>query len=229
MISTGEIKFFEQIKDRCKVIFDIGCRTDIHYLLLHPNAEFHLFEPNETFFNTIKEMLQPRNYNVKINNFGLGATNEQLLYYENTQSFIKRTTHTTSDPTTAKLCVIKKFSEYITENDIKHIDFLKMDVEGYEPDIIFDAVDFIKANVKWVQFEYASTWLDKPHQYDLNLIWETFSEHFKFYYIYDENHPICKDKIDTLFEIKRETIAVIDTFMKDAYGFNIIMEKISHE
>jgi FkbM family methyltransferase len=226
MISKGELDFFNIIKDNCSVIFDVGCRMDIHYLEMKPEAQFHLFEPNEVFFKVICKKVEGISTKVILNNFGLGNKTEQLLYYQNTQSFPKRVTHTISDPVTAKYCNVKRFTEYLTENNIEGIDFLKIDTEGYEPEILYDNVNFIKSNVKYIQFEYASTWLDKSKVLSIYDVYETYKDVFKFYYLYDENHPMCKCELNMIIEMSYDTLGAIEGYMKNAYGYNIAMIRI---
>jgi FkbM family methyltransferase len=226
MISIGEFKFFDQIKDKCQVIFDVGCRTDVHYLYAHPNAEYHLFEPNPDFFKEVQSKIPVDAVNVKLNNYGLSNQTCTLTYYENTQSFIKRVTHATSNTSDIKVCKVVKVSDYLKDNNIKSIDFLKIDTEGNEPDILFDSSEFIVRNVKFVQFEYASTWLDRESCSNLSDVMDTFGEYFKFFYVYDERHPICTDHCNTLTEISKSDLEGVDRYVRDAYGFNIVMAKI---
>ena len=126
MISKGELGFFNIIKDDCQVIFDVGCRTDTHYIDIKPEASFHLFEPNEDSFKEIKNKLSNTSSVVKLNNFGLGNKTDKIIYYGNTQSFCERTLGVYSDSSTIRYYDVKKFTEYIYENDITNISFLKI-------------------------------------------------------------------------------------------------------
>lgn len=49
--------------------------------------------------------------------------------------------------------------DYIIENDIKTIDFLKIDTEGYELEVLQGFEEYIRI-VKIIQFEYGGTFLD---------------------------------------------------------------------
>src|SRR3990167_3107314 len=68
-IPKEEIELAKQLKD-IKVVFDVGARTDIDYLELWPEAEFHLFEPNPESFKELEEKVKDKP-NVFANNFGL--------------------------------------------------------------------------------------------------------------------------------------------------------------
>jgi hypothetical protein len=88
----------------------------------------------------------------------LGNENKDMVYYENFESFIDRT-NTCGFAGNEVLFTIKKASDYISENNIKKIDFLKIDVEGYELDVIKGFGDKIE-NVEIIQFEYGGTYKD---------------------------------------------------------------------
>jgi len=222
-IQREEIIFYEKIKDNCNVIFDIGCREDIDYVLMSANKTFHYFEPNPKPYEKCQEKLKDVHDNiVHLNNFGIGNKTKTIGYYPDAQSFFKRTYIyvSTSNPV---LLFIKKFSEYLNQNKITYIDFLKMDVEGGEPDILLDNPDFIKTSVKYVQFEWASTWVDRGDGISLSDIIKKFKDYFDFYFLYDKNHPISVKYKKFLTKINRDILKEMTLHMMNAYGFNIIM------
>ena len=226
-IAKGEIYFYNLIKDKCKVIFDVGCRDDIHYIEMSEGKEFHLFEPNLNSFKKLFENLSKSSLgttNVIVpNNFGLGDKTVEIDYYENSESFFYRPQHyAKTEPVKLK---IMSFLQYLYENSIGSIDFLKIDTEGYESDILLDGKDFIKEHVNYVQFEYASTWLDNPNARDIFEIFDVYSTDFNFYFLLDENHPISKTNQDMMTPIiDKSTLELVDNYMRNDYGFNIVME-----
>jgi hypothetical protein len=54
---------------------------------------------------------------------------------------------------------IKKGKDYVINKNIKTIDFLKIDTEGYELKVLQGFEDFLE-NIKIIQFEYGGTFLD---------------------------------------------------------------------
>lgn len=223
-ISKGEYYFFNKIKDDCNIIFDVGCREDSPYIEICPDRSFHLFEPNPFSYNKIVNSLSEyldKNKNIFINNFGLGKKTTDLEYYPESESFMPRPKHfRVSKPV---ILHIKRFSEYISENNIGKIDFLKIDTEGWEPDIIFDDVSFIENNIKYIQFEYASTWLDREEILTLSSVYNIFNNVFDFYFLFDEKHPITNMYKKEMSPINRNTIDLIEDYMNNDYGFNIAM------
>ena len=98
--------------------------------------------------------------NSYFNNFGLSDVNDILWYYPSYQSFYNRTIscHRDDDANKIKL-IVKKASDYIKENNITLIDFVKIDTEGSELKVIKGFEDCLKF-VKILQFEYGGTFLD---------------------------------------------------------------------
>ena len=116
-------------------------------------GEVHYFEPVQEFIEALSA--QPnKNRKSVFNNFGLGNENKELYYYPRYQSFFNRINSCGINDDMNKIMLnIKKAKDYIVEKDIKIIDFLKIDTEGYELYVLQDFEDFLK-NVKIIQFEY---------------------------------------------------------------------------
>jgi FkbM family methyltransferase len=221
-----EIEFYKKVKDKCDIIFDVGCREDIDYIVLNPDKEFHYFEPNVEFFNNCKAKLSSyQNSKIHLNNFGLGKETGNKEYWPDSQSFMYRLALCGS-PDKHFTLKMKKFSEYLSENNIEKIDFLKIDTEGYEPDIIFDDPIFILDNVKYLQFEYGSTWTDRFIDTNLKDMWEFFKDFFDFYFLTEEEHPLSKDYKELIVPIEGDAlISNIHHLSVIGFGANIIMIK----
>jgi FkbM family methyltransferase len=157
--TNGEYKFFMDIKDHINCIFDVGCRSDSEFIYF--TGEVHYFDPVDQF---IEELKKNNNVNVNktsyFNNFGLGEENKQIYYYPKYQSFYDRINSCSfSDDANKILLHIKKGKDYIINNNIKNIDFLKIDTEGYELNVLQGFEDYLE-NIKLIQFEYGGTFLD---------------------------------------------------------------------
>jgi FkbM family methyltransferase len=155
--TNGEHKFFMDIKNEINVIFDVGCRSDSEFIDF--TGEVHYFDPIHEFIEKLKTK---KNLNKKsyFNNFGLGNANNQFYYYPKYQSFYDRiiSCHT-SDDDNKILLHVKKGKDYVINNNIEKIDFLKIDTEGYELNVLQGFEDCLE-NIKIIQFEYGGTFLD---------------------------------------------------------------------
>lgn len=157
--TNGEYNYYRYLveKRNIKNIFDVGSRYDSDFLSF--NGEVHYFEPVIDFLNKLK---QKKNNNSKsnFNNFGLGNENKSLYYYPKYQSFYDRVNSCKiSDDNNKVELNIKKGDDYVKENNITSIDFLKIDTEGFELNVLKGLQDSLKL-VKYIQFEYGGTFLD---------------------------------------------------------------------
>jgi FkbM family methyltransferase len=155
--TNGENNFFMSIKDRINIVFDVGCRSESLFILF--NGEVHYFDPVYEF---IEDLKRQKNFNrvSYFNSFGLGDENKESWFYPKYQSFYDRKNSCgVSDESNKRLLSIKKGNEYIAENNVKYIDFLKIDTEGYELNVL-RGFDLFLENVKIIQFEYGGTFLD---------------------------------------------------------------------
>jgi FkbM family methyltransferase len=153
--TNGELDFIQSIKDKLNIVFDVGCREDS--LLLDLECEAHYFEPNIEFFDQIRSKPN-KNKKSFFNNFGLGNIESKLIYHKKHQSFIHRTKTCGQDNDTT-IFDVKKAITYIRNNDIEFIDFLKIDVEGYELYVVQGFEDYL-SKIKIIQFEYGGTYID---------------------------------------------------------------------
>jgi FkbM family methyltransferase len=155
--TNGEYLFYNKIKNNINNIFDVGCRSDSEFLDFE--GQVHYFDPVESSVNKLRNQ-SCNNKKAYFNTFGLGNENKTSYYYPRYQSFFNRTVSCSIDDTQNRVELkIRKAIDYIRENNINEIDFVKIDTEGYELSVIQGFEDTIK-NVKIIQFEYGGTFLD---------------------------------------------------------------------
>lgn len=153
--TNGEETFYKRIQDKINVIFDVGCRSDS--LFLDFEGEVHYFDPMNEFIENLKTQ-KNANKTAVFNNFGLGNENKELFYYPKYESFFDRIAScTVSDDANKVLLHIKRGADCVGE--LKCIDFLKIDTEGFELNVLQGFGDFLE-KIKIIQFEYGGTFLD---------------------------------------------------------------------
>jgi len=157
-ITNGEQNFYLKIKDSIIRIFDVGCRTDTEFSNF--TGEIHYFDPVEEFVTLLSK--RPNNNKISMfNNFGLGNENETKYYYPSVQSFNPRAESLPKVSFNNKVELeIRKGGDYMKEQNIEGIDFLKIDTEGYDFEVIKGFEEYIK-DIQIIQFEYGGTSLDK--------------------------------------------------------------------
>tara|TARA_R110000868_G_scaffold83652_1_gene235967 strand:+ start:112 stop:849 length:738 start_codon:yes stop_codon:yes gene_type:complete len=155
-IPNEELEIFKRLSNKFKVVFDVGCRDDIDYFKINDLCEYHLFEPNTIAINSLNEKLgKLENHNIKLNEFGLSdTTQDNCVYYKNVESFTINPFVRTID--SGDRFSLKKLDDYISENNIEKIDFIKIDVEGLDYKVILGGLEAIKNKniVSFIQIEY---------------------------------------------------------------------------
>lgn len=147
-IPEDELKVFNSLTD-IKVVFDVGSRDDVDYLIHKPGIELHAFEPNQEFFEQLKTNVKDTP-NVYINNFGCGDIEGEFQYNHGGQSIsLPLDVDTLEDKT---IVTVKRLDKYIEEHGIEHIDFLKIDTEGYEPNVMRGLGNKVKT-CRYIQYE----------------------------------------------------------------------------
>lgn len=157
-----EVKVFKRIKN-VDIVFDVGARISDNraiscditdYLKVHPKAEYHLFEPNPSFFEELKRKVG-KYPNVHLNGCALGEYATTSSYNEATQSIDGSVSW--RGETNLKVSVIA-LDEYVEKHGIKKIDLLKMDTEGSELNILLGGWHAVSL-CRYIQYE---TWTE-PH------------------------------------------------------------------
>ena len=86
--------------------------------------------------------------------------NKNLYYYPRYQSFYDRVNSCiVSDDSNKTLLHIKKAKDYIIDKNVNSIDFIKIDTEGYELNVLQGFEEYIEC-VNIIQFEYGGTFID---------------------------------------------------------------------
>jgi FkbM family methyltransferase len=146
--------------------FDVGANQGKYsstLLSLYPLARVFAFEPNPHTFGQLKELSQA-NPNLFTFNTAVGSTiGEMKLYYrtDNTSSVHATTykevlTEIHGYTDVQKLSVmVNTLDAFCYQNNIDHIDLLKIDTEGHEIQVLRGAENILKTGiVKCVQFEF---------------------------------------------------------------------------
>lgn len=155
--TNGELFFYNTIKNNINTVFDVGCRSDS--LFKNFLGDVHYFDPSVEAIEKLKS--EPNsNKNSYYNNFGLSHNNKIIFYYPKYQSVYNRIESCKIDDNENKksIQVIAGY-DYVKDNNIEKIDFLKIDVEGHEFFVIKGFKDYI-SNVDIIQFEYGETYVD---------------------------------------------------------------------
>lgn len=170
---NGEEAFlvnFSKIKAQSSVIiFDVGANkgdwSDIVKSRIQ-NPELHLFEPSVVAYKSLMKRYHRDNH-MFISNVACSDKNEiRPLYYDKPGSTIASLTkrdlifyNINMEKTEDVRCI--RLDDYIDKNNIEHIDFMKIDVEGHELAVLKGLGNYLSPDfIDFVQFEYGGANID---------------------------------------------------------------------
>lgn len=165
--TNGEEAFALDRLRGTSVVFDVGAAkgnwTEIA-LTADPKLTVHCFEPESRRF----KMLIDRQFGERVilNKVGLGDAPGQAKIFVGTSGgsnslFPQRYNGQAHDAPDGETVNVSTVDIYCREKNIQWIDFIKMDIEGYEMAAIRGAEQMLRAGkIGIVQFEYSYVFLD---------------------------------------------------------------------
>lgn len=222
-MNAGEIAVFDAIKGDIGNLFDVGARfnTDYADCCAGLDVELHLFEPNPLFFNKLKRLLGNRR-RVHLHNVGLSNEPGEVVYYRDTQSFVKNH-HAMESRLPGRKLPVTTISAFCREAGIEHIDFLKVDAEALDYHVLLGGLDIIQRTCRYCQVEIG---IDAPlgtgkvtarHYVDF------FADNFTLHLVRDARHPICAEipGLPVLAPYVGEAREAIEHHLDRGYGPNL--------
>ena len=193
--TNGELRFMGEMLRHSNTVFDVGAndgqwaRSAVE---INSAIHLHCFEPSPYTFKLLLQNHFPKN--VICNNLGLGATTEEktLFVFEDgskLNSLYQRQgiEHFSLPKQNRKEVIhLTTVDVYSNENHIEQIDYLKLDVEGHELEVLKGASQFLRERrIKIIQFEYGGCNIDS--RVFLRDIWNyilDINPDYAFYKIY---------------------------------------------
>src|SRR5690606_15553266 len=127
--------------------------------------EVHLFEPNPGVIPTLQEnikRLRQSDSSIKaiVNAYAVGDKEDTLnLKVDNEHSGLATLGNSDSFSHSVQVRVIP-LDQYVVDNNMQHIDFIKIDVESFEPSVFNGARKMMERFKPVIYFEYSHEWFD---------------------------------------------------------------------
>jgi len=168
--TNGEFALLPHLIKSSDVVFDIGANRgqwSRQALSVNKSIRLHSFEPSVNVFVGLKNNLAGTN--TSLHNIAISDGNGQETFYQynscptlsslyRRSSVIEKRLHLSFVSTLVQTCTLDSFCE---NHSISHVDFVKIDTEGSELDVLRGAINLLREHkIKIVQFEYGGTYPD---------------------------------------------------------------------
>lgn len=159
--ATYWLDVVEPLLTKDDVVFDVGTNIGtIANWFATRTHHVHGFEPHPDNLRLTKEQIQLRKTtNITLSKLALGSEPGTLQLHVKSFHGHHSLGDTSATPTVEKIDVeVDTVDRYCTANDIERIDFLKIDVEGFEEEVLKGATTMLKnQQVGLVLFELRQT------------------------------------------------------------------------
>lgn len=186
-IFTEKVYWFNTT-NQAPLIIDCGANIGlsvIYFKKLFPNARVIAFEPDHTIFEMMETNLKPFNFtNIELINKAVWTSEGELTFYAEGTLGGK----INLESTTPQKDIIKINSYRLKELLNKKVDFLKIDIEGAEYEVLLDCKEELK-NVELLFFEYHGS-KNKKEQTLHEILNVVNSAGFQYYI--KESFPVVK-------------------------------------
>lgn len=208
---------------------NIGYYTLLESNIVGNTGKVIAIEPSPPNFEHLKKNLSIQDAkNVDAYNFAAGDVDGEvnfLVYRESNGSFTIPDGETTNLPGDLIKVQAKRLDTFLDELKINHVDFVRMDVEGYEHHIIEGMKNIIKNSKPMFQIEVHVTLLGKEGTKKFLKEFQDFGYETKYYVPRDIDLPI----IGTMNDVKHHTIDTLLEMLENetlSHFFNLCLKKI---
>ena len=165
----GEVQVIKNIINKGYVVFDVGANVGdwtAKVLSQGHDVEVHLFEPVPHVY---KKLIQNLDKQLIFNNLGVGQKEEVKTFYYYEANPLLSTFYRRVDvekqgwlnPPKEITVLTTTIDNYCQRHGIKRINFIKIDIEGGELDVLYGARYFLETGrIDYLQFKYGGTYID---------------------------------------------------------------------
>jgi len=145
------------------IVFDVGANVgnwSAEVLKLRPDAVIHAFEPFSATYHQLEARRLP---GVTIQNMGLGAEagQKEFFVYESASEHNSLFPRHDNPYSSVARITITTLDTYCAAEHIDHIDYLKIDTEGYDYFVLKGAARMLReGRIDVIQFEYGNNYID---------------------------------------------------------------------
>jgi len=173
-------------KDKRRTILDVGANFGTHSLCFSRYFDnVHAFEPNPSLWETFQKNMAFNGFeNVMLHRVGLADSEAELAFHlieKNNSGLGTFSTIEQYDLPLKEICKAQVVvgDDYLTKHNINKVDAIKIDVQGFEPEVLRGLEKTLKRDRPIVWFEFAGGTYSKVNDRDEAL--RLFPENYKLY------------------------------------------------
>lgn len=200
---SGEKKLLKTIKKQLPnnpVMFDVGANQGQYTSLLFseiPEALIYSFEPSLSAFNKLNQKLGDHR-NIHFYNLGLSDVKGVKKLYASKEASVQSTFISKNQSLFVEDVSVTTIDLFCEENDIEHIHFLKIDVEGFEFQVLSGAKRLLnQKKIDFIQFEFGNH--QKHTRHFLSDFHELLGDFTLYRVVQNGIQPLCKNDFEELF------------------------------
>lgn len=138
------MKLWVQLSKISNVIIDIGANSGIYSLVaksVQPNSQVYAFEPVNRVYKKLVKNIELNGFDIVTKELAVSNRTGNAIVYDNLNEHVYSVTVNKNlfAPTTKvveSLIQTITLDEFISKNNIKNIDLIKIDVETHEPEVL---------------------------------------------------------------------------------------------
>lgn len=163
------INISKKYKNNKVVIFDVGAnKGDYSKLIINvfQNVDCYCFEPSVNTFTYLQKNLKDLQ-SVKLFNIGFGENSGNMILWSDKEFsgiasvYQRNLEHYGIEMKNFEKINIKTIDEFCIENNINHINLLKLDIEGHELSALNGATNMLNnKKINYIQFEFGGCNID---------------------------------------------------------------------
>jgi len=157
----------DQTVDKGDIAVDIGANLGLVTLrlanLVTSEGRVHAFEPNPTMLRYLRTSIAHNDLDVQVHAFALGKQEENLSLYVPKKNAGRASLlpHTNRELIEVHEVPVKMLSKVASQKNWDRIDFIKIDVEGFEADVFRGGIEVLKrTKPKAILFEENNPFTD---------------------------------------------------------------------
>lgn len=184
--AAGDVALFRHLIEPGETVFDVGANLGHHSVvyskLVGPAGKVYSFEPQRYLFNALcANLLINDCRNVDPRRLALGESAGRLMLapcsYDREDNFAAKFISTIYQDPTAEAVSLDSLDQFIANEGVERVDFLKIDVQSFELFVLRGAIHTLDRLRPRLFVEIAPYWMERLNHCDYRDIYKLLAAH----------------------------------------------------